>query len=289
MPTWTLSAFADEAGPEIDTQIAALKRGGLSHIDLRNVGQHNIVNLPEDIARDVKAKLDDAGISVAMYGSPIGKFDIADDVQTDLDRLDHLARMRDIFGCDAVRMFSYYNKNNVPKTQWKQQAVDRVSQLKDHAGKLDLVLYHENESDIFGDHPDDVLALAELRDGKTFKLIYDFANYIRTGVAGWESWQMMRDITDCFHLKDQKRTGEHVPMASGSDTDSERILRDAAEMGWEGPCTLEPHLTHSAAVLATHATGTGDQSLKDMPPTESFQVAVDAAQAVLERVGVTVR
>ncbi len=289
MPTWTLSAFADEAGKDIDTQIAALLRGGLSHIDLRNIAAHSIINLPQDAARDVKAKLDEAGIAVNMFGSPIGKIDIADDLQIDLDRLDHLAQMQDIFGCNAVRMFSYYNaKEKLPKDDWKHKSLDYVSRLKDHAQQVGLVLYHENESDIFGDHPDDVLALAELRDGETFKLIYDFANYIRTGVEGWDSWQTMRDVTDCFHLKDQRKTGEHVPMARGSDTDSERILRDAAERGWEGPCTIEPHLTHSDAVLATNATGTGDRSLKDLPPAESFHVAVEASRAVLERVGVTI-
>ena len=302
--TWTLSAFADEAGPTSDEQIAALQRAGLRFIDLRSVDGHNIVDLPVEDAKRIKTKFDDAGIAVSMYGSPIGKIDIEDDLGTDLDRLNHLAKMRDVFGCEAVRIFSYYNRNGADKDAWEQAAVDRLLRLRDEAGRLDLQLYHENESDIFGDHPDDVLRLAELRDGETFFLIYDFANYIRTGVDGWASWRMMRNKTDCFHFKDMlvieeggeggegeniKRRHQHVPMGGSEDTQAKRILADAYEADWEGPCTLEPHLKASEAVLATGFSGEANRSLKDLSAQESFQVAAEAARRLLDEVGVEYR
>ena len=282
--TWTLSAFADEAGGSTDAQIKALQRAGIDRIDPRSVDGHNIVDLPLDLAEKVRARYDAAGITVNMYGSPIGKIDIADDVQTDLDRLAHLGRLKDIFGCNAVRIFSYYNKQNAPKDAWKARAVDNLKRLCDLAARLDLVLYHENESHIYGDATDDVLDLAGLRDGSTFMLIYDFANYIRTGEDGWQSWQKMKGTTDYFPFKDQKKSGEHVPMGQG-ETHAFEILKDAADSGWSGGCTLEPHLKHSAAVLATHAAGEGMKALKDMTEAECFQVAADGAIDVLRRIG----
>src|SRR5690606_19274614 len=108
--------------------------------------------------------------------------------------------------------------------------------------------------------------------GPQFKLIYDFANYIRTGVAGWDSWQMFRDKTDCFHLKDQLKSGEHTPMGQG-ETDARRILADAAANGWTGLCTIEPHLQHSGVVLATNVHGSGMKKLAGMPAPDVFHVA----------------
>jgi sugar phosphate isomerase/epimerase len=276
---WTFSAFTDEAGAEIDAQIAACKRGGLKHADLRSVGKHNITTLPLAEAEQVQKQLAAAGVSVNMYGSPIGKIDITDDVQIDLDKLAHLAELSKVFGCKAVRMFSYFNKTKLPQDQWKAKAFDNLRRLCDLASKHGLVLYHENESHIYGDHPDQVLEIAELRSD-TFKLIYDFANYIRTGVAGWDSWQMFRDKTDAFHFKDQRKSGEHTPMGQG-ETDAKRILADAAAMGWTGPCTLEPHLRHSGVVLATHASGSGMKSLQDLSGPDIFQIAVEAAQNMM--------
>ena len=284
--TWIISGFADEAGPNTDTQIEALQRAGLTHIDLRSVQGQNISELDPAVARDVRSQLDAAGIRVNMLGSPIGKIDIADDFDTDLTKLRHLGEMARIFDCKAVRIFSYYNKANAPRDQWQSEAIARLKKLRDEAEKLDLVLYHENESDIFGDASDDVLAIAELRDGQRFKLIYDFANYIRTGEAGLETWAKFRDKTDAFHFKDQRRNGEHVPIGQG-ETDAEAILRDAAAAGWSGPCTLEPHMVHSPAVLATGASGTGTQSLKDLGPAECFHIACTEATALLDRLGVT--
>ncbi|MEM9021982.1 MAG: TIM barrel protein [Planctomycetota bacterium] len=281
---WKLSSFADEAADSIDGQIAALREAGLGWIDPRSIDGLNICDLPVDHARQVRAKLDDAGIRVSMFGSPIGKTDVADDLAIEQQRLDHLARMRDVFEADGVRMFSFYNKQDLPREQWKQQAFDKLSSLRDQAGRLGLVLYHENETDVYGDHPDHVAELAELRDGKSFKLIYDFANYQRTGVDPWANWQRLKPVTDCFHFKDQKKSGDHVPIGQG-DSQAREILADAVASGWDGPCTLEPHLFMSDAVLSTNVHGRGDTSLAGKTREELFAVAAAAAKALLAEVG----
>lgn len=285
--SWILSAFSDEAGATTAEQIAACVRGGLKYIDPRVVDGHNISELPLELAEQIARQYEAAGIQVNMYGSPIGKIDIADDFKIDLDKLDHLGRLRDVFGATAVRIFSYYNRERVDIATWRRESMDRLKRLHDRAGKLGLVLYHENESGIFGNRLDNVAAVAELRDGKTFKLIYDFANYYRTGAAPLDCWARFKDKTDCFHIKDQKGDGQHVPIGQG-DTEAEAILRDAAESGWSGPCVLEPHLTHSAAVISTGVHGTGDKSLANLKPSESFQIAVNAAKDLFKAVGAKV-
>jgi len=282
---WNFSAFADEAGGQIDQQIQALHDAEMHFIDLRNVNGHSIVKLPEDEAKAIKAQLDEAGITVNMFGSPIGKIDIADDFQTDLDRLDHLAKMRDVFGCSAVRMFSYYNrKEEKPLDEFAKVAMDRLQQLKDKAGELGLVLFHENERHIYGDRLPEVLDISRLRDGKTFKMIYDFDNYNQSGDDCWENWDKLRNLTDAIHFKESNEKNEHVPMGTGAGQ-VHKILTDAVKIGWAGPVILEPHLSHSDAVMATGPSGASNQALKDMTDAECFQVAVDAAKKVMQDVG----
>lgn len=281
---WIFSAFTDEAGSSCDAQIKACKRGGFTHLDLRSAGGTTITDLPIDAAPQIRSALETAGIKVHMFGSPIGKIDISGDFQTDLDRLNHLGELAKIFDCRQVRMFSYYNRTGWDKARWQQASLDRLKRLRDRAGQLGLVLFHENEAKIFGDLPEDVAKIAELRDGQTFKLIYDFGNYVTAGVDNWQTWQMFKDKTDVFHLKDRKFSGEHMPMGEG-DGDAKRILADAVAGGWEGPCVLEPHLQHSSAVLATGPSGMGNQAFADMPLEESFQVSVEAAQGLLKEVG----
>ena len=69
-------AFADEASPSIDEQIAAMKRNGLNGLEIRGVDGENVSVISLNKAREVRRKLEDAGLSVWSIGSPIGKIDI---------------------------------------------------------------------------------------------------------------------------------------------------------------------------------------------------------------------
>lgn len=282
----TLSGFTDEAGRTCEEQVAACQRAGLRFMDLRSVDGIGITALPVEQAKVVREKLDSAGITVQMFGSPIGKIDIADPVETDLDKLRHLATLAPVLGCRAVRMFSYYNKNNEPLDVWKAESLARLQQLRDEAERLDMVLYHENERHIFGDLGVNVEAIAALRNDH-FKLIFDFDNYNQSGEDVWANWLMFRDRTDAFHLKDSRMVGahyQHTPVGDGTGQ-VKRILADAVQRGWSGPLTLEPHLSHSQAVLATGPSGETNASFRDMPTADSFHLAAVAAQNLLAEVG----
>jgi len=283
--TWILSAFADEAGDSIEAQVSGLAESGLHWIDLRNVNGYNITELPVDEAERVAGRLEKAGIGVCMFGAPIGKIDIADDFEPELDRLAHLGQMKKIFGCERVRIFSYFNRQGAPEEAWRQEALDRLRRLAEKAGALGLRLMHENEKEIFGDRLPRVRALAEaLRDPETFGFIFDFDNYNQCGDDVWENWQALAGQTDAFHLKDSDERNQHVPIGQGNGQ-APRILRAAAEAGWAGPLTLEPHLVHSAAVMATGPSGQANESYQHLGPRGCFKLAAAEAQQLLEDVG----
>lgn len=288
LPTgWTLSAFPDEAGASLDAQIEAARRADLQFVDLRSLDGCNIAVFPLAGAREAKRKLDDAGLAVGMFGSPIGKIDINADFDSDLQKLRHLAELAPLFGCRAVRIFSYYNAQGTPKNDWQSAALDRLGRLRDEATSLDLKLYHENERHIFGDLGDDVLTLAQsLRDGGTFCTIFDFDNFNQSGENVWDTWLKLRDVTDAIHLKDSHEK-QHTPVGMGSGQVRE-ILQDAQSRGWNGPLAIEPHLSHSGAVALTGPSGVANQEFGKMKSHESFAVACKAATELLQEVGATV-
>ena len=285
---WIFSAFADEAGTKIDDQIKALHRAEIKHIDLRGIDTFNITTLPLEIAKQTQQKLADAGIKVSMFGSPIGKIDIHDDFQTDLHRLQHLAELAPVFNCHGVRIFSYYNKQNAPKPQWQAESMTRLGKLKDEAVRLGLKLYHENESHIFGDHPAENLhILKNLRDGKHFLGIFDFSNYNIGGDDVLAAWQLLKPYTDCIHLKDSNADKVHVPLGQGAGH-VKTILTDLWQSGWQGPLTLEPHLAHSKAVLATGPSGQANIDLAQLSHADSFHIAAQAAIQLFKEIGAAV-
>ncbi|HEX8835074.1 MAG TPA: sugar phosphate isomerase/epimerase [Abditibacteriaceae bacterium] len=283
---WLVSAFADEAGDTCDVQIAALQRAGLKHIDIRSIDGFNITALLLDKAREIKQKLDDAGISVNMFGSPIGKIDISEDFEIDLAKLRHLGELAPVLGCNAVRIFSYFNKEGASHEEWKAQSLKRLEQLRSTGQELGLVLYHENERHIFGDLANDVEAISALRND-SFKLIFDFDNYNQSGENVWDNWLQLREATDSIHLKDSK-DGQHTPAGQGGGFVRE-ILTDAVARGWNGPVSVEPHLSHSGAVAATGPSGIANAAYGKMPAPESFHIACTVATDLLGELGVQVR
>lgn len=287
---WILSAFADEAADGPDGQIAALNEAGINHIDLRNADGHNISNMPIDYAQSMARKLEAGGIRVCMFGSPIGKIDIADDFEIDLAKMRHLGQMKKIFNADKVRIFSYWNKKGpADEATWRKISLERLHRLCDLAAELGLVLYHENELGIFGDY---VRRVEILRDEvhaahpDQFKLIFDFDNYNQCGEDVMAAWKAVGGATGAIHLKESRKqpdgTFQHVPAGEG-DGHIPEILADLASRGWDGPLTLEPHLARSAGVVATGAHGNPNQSLKDLTPAQCFQIAARAAKGILKQ------
>jgi sugar phosphate isomerase/epimerase len=281
---WTLSAFSDEAGSACSEQIAAAKRAGITRIDIRNIDGFNITTLPVENAKKIKEQLDEAGISVQMFGSPIGKIDVSDDIETDLEKIRHLATLAPVLGCNAVRIFSYYNKTNLPHEEWQEKSLAYLTQLRDEAEKSGLILYHENERHIFGDLGKDVAAIANLRNAN-FKLIFDFDNYQQSGEDVYAVWETLAEQTDSFHLKDSTQDNMHVPVGQGNGQ-IEKILRDAVAKNWNGPIAVEPHLAHSGAVALTGPSGVANESYANMPAAESFHVAMETATNLLNEIGV---
>ena len=109
MQQLNIYAFADEASGRMEGQIAAMTRNGLQGLEIRGVDGQNIADITTEKAREVRKKLDDAGLCVWSMGSPIGKIDIArGDFGAHLDKLRHTLDLADILGAKNLRMFSFY-------------------------------------------------------------------------------------------------------------------------------------------------------------------------------------
>ena len=103
-----ISCFADEIGPDMDTQIALLKELGISWIEFRSGDGIGVADYDLARARALKEKLDQNGIRISAVGSPIEKIGIGDDFDSHRRSLLHVLDLAEIFGTSYIRMFSFY-------------------------------------------------------------------------------------------------------------------------------------------------------------------------------------
>ena len=232
-------AFADEASPSIDEQIAAMKRNGLNGLEIRGVDGENVSVISLNKAREVRRKLEDAGLSVWSIGSPIGKIDIKNgDFDAHLDQLRHTLDVARELDAKNLRMFSFYIPAGENPAAYRQQVIDQVGRML-CAGEGSGILYcHENEKGIYGDTADRCNEL--LRIFPAMKGVFDPANFIQCGQETWSAWELLKPHIHYLHIKDALADGSVVPAGKGLG----HVKRIAEAYIAQGGCaaTIEPHL-----------------------------------------------
>ncbi len=238
-----VSAFGDEISPDPRVQLQVLAQCGIKHLELRSIHGTNVLDLSEDQRSDLKRLLHDQGFQLSAIGSPIGKVNIDDPWPAHWQRFQRALDVARYFSTPRVRIFSFYPPQaGTSWTSYRTQIIERLQQMTEAAAQANVVLMHENEHRIYGESPANVLDLLRTINHPHFRAVYDAANYVLGGYDPWDAWLMTKPWTVHFHIKDWNRGEPHgVPAGHGQGRILE-VLRDAAQSGYQGYTTLEPHL-----------------------------------------------
>ncbi|MBQ6345991.1 MAG: sugar phosphate isomerase/epimerase [Clostridia bacterium] len=271
-----LIAFADEAGARLDEQIAALLRNGMDGIELRNVDGENVSDIGMDKAREIRRRLDDAGLITWSIGSPIGKIDlVGGDFTAHLDKLRHTVDIARALGAGNIRMFSFYLPAGEDPAKYRDAVMERLRRMVQACEGSGVTLCHENEKGIYGDVASRCLDIHQ--SVPALAGIFDPANFIQCGQDTAEAWGMLKPHIKYMHIKDALADGTVVPAGRGIGN-VKAIVKDYTENGGVA-LTLEPHLRVFSGMEALERRG---QS-RPMEPYayESGDAAFDAAAAAL--------
>lgn len=269
-----LCAFADESSNELYGQIDALKRNGISLIELRNINGQNVADFSIEQAKQYKEEFDKNGIFVWSIGSPIGKVDIDVDFDEYLNKCKHVLDLAKVFNAKHIRMFSFFNSY-----EKKEKVFSYLQKMVDLAKPYGISLCHENEKEIFGDTAERVLEIMENVDG--LKYIYDPANFIQCGEASDKTLNLFHSKSEYFHIKDViAKTDELVPAGHG-DGD---ILRLINMIDKDAVLTLEPHLAVFDAYKDIDNTEM-KHKFKFDSPEQAFDFAVAELKKLLNTAG----
>ena len=276
---YRLCAFADEADPLLTGQIAAMKRNGISLLEIRGVDGENIAALPEQKVRSVAAQVEDSGLSVWSIGSPIGKIRLADDFEAHKDVFRKLLDHSAVLGAKAFRLFSFYEAAGET-----EEVIDRLGQLCDLAAAYPVRLCHENEKGIYGDTASRVKVLLEALPA--LGSVFDPANFIQCGEKILPAWELLKDRTDYLHIKDASADGTVVPSGYGIGQ-IEAVVKDYLSRGGE-VLTLEPHLMEFTGLKGLEEeegrTPLGSLRFRYRDNDEAFDAAVHALKTILARI-----
>lgn len=274
-------AFADEASPMIDGQITALKENGLQGLEIRNVDNVNVSEISNAKAKEVRKKLDDAGLSVWSIGSPIGKIDIEkDSFAVHTEKFRRTLEITEILGAENIRLFSFFVPKDKNPEDYKEEVINRLGTFLDLAKGTGITLCHENEKGIYGDIPERCLELHKALP--EIAAIFDPANYVQSGADTIKAWEMLDGYVKYLHIKDSLKDGSVVPAGKG-DGNIPFILGEFSKKG-KNRVTLEPHLAVFEGLSSLEKEG--DTSVvgdvyRYSSNTEAFKAAADALKELI--------
>lgn len=235
-----LCAFADEAADSLLEQLDALRENGVALLELRNADGTNVAALTVSEAREIRHRLNDAGVAVWSLGSPFGKSPLAAPFGEAREQLLRLLDSAHELDAKNIRVFSFYPDKRQDADDCIAEAADRLLQACALAKTAKVTLCHENEKGIVGDIARRCAALfAAVPD---LKGVFDPANFIQSGEDAGQAWDLLKNNIHYLHMKDALPTGQVVPVAQGAG-DVARIVTEYRALGHvSGVLSVEPHL-----------------------------------------------
>ena len=274
-------AWKNEA--EAREQIKAMVRNGLQGLEIRNVDGENVSAISLDKAREVRKKLDDAGLITWSIGSPLGKIDIEKgSFEEHLDSLRHTLEVASVLGAKNIRMFSFFLPAGKDPALFRNQVMDRLHRMVEVSAGSGIALCHENEKGIYGDVA--TRCLDVLTEVPELHGVFDPANFVQCGQDTLEAWEMLKDRINYMHIKDALFSDSSVVPAGKGDGHVGEVLHAFLA---KGGCdmTVEPHLAVFDGLKGLERKGdrsiVGGGNYVFSSNDEAFDAACSALKALL--------
>jgi sugar phosphate isomerase/epimerase len=242
-----------------------LEKHGVKYIELRNINGVNISDWkPKEFAEIIKL-MESRGFGVSSLGSPIGKIGIEDAFEGHLDKFKNTLELAAVAKTKYIRMFSFY-LDQTKCAQYRDAVLERWNAFVDAAKGYNVTLLHENEHGIYGESAENCLDLITALNTDKVKAVFDPANFTMDGHDTIKAFELLRDYSVYFHIKDAK-IAEHRVVPSGEGDGNLKYLIDSLKArGYKGFLSLEPHLA------------TGDISVGG---AELFAIAANALKKLI--------
>ena len=279
---YLLTGFADEIDQNLSIQIENLQKLGMRYVEMRGVDGNNLIYHSDEKVKEIKERLDGAGIALSALGSPLGKIGIEDPFEKHMEEFKRAVEIAHKMDTKNIRMFSFY----VPEgrgAQYKEQVFDRLGQFVDYAKANDAVLLHENEKGIYGEMAAECRELMDAFYGDHFKEIFDFANFVQAKQDTLEAYELLKDYIAYIHVKDALwENGSVVPAGMG-DGNVAVILKKLYANGFAGFLSLEPHLFNFSgfAGLEREKDAIAGGETKVLSGAEAFALAHESLVKIL--------
>ncbi len=254
-----LGIITDEISQDLDQALSFLKSYSLSHCELRELWDKNIMNMSQDELTRAKGIICKHGVRVSNIASPIFKYDLpempAPEAQRDIFRAeftdqdtDRLLRraceLAHFFDTQLIRVFSYWRVEE-PDSSFPYVR-DRLARAAEVAGENGVTLGLENEPVCNVGTGKELGWMLKEINSPHLRGVWDPGNAVTLGELAYpDGYQAVRGLFSHVHVKDAKPNAtsgkwEWLPIGAGV-VGYQRLFRALREDKYGGVISLETH------------------------------------------------
>ena len=203
-----LGAFTDEISRDLAYACSVCSEFGVEGAELRNMWETSGQDLTPGQVQDVKKIIADNGMVVASMGSGFGKCNL-EDAKEVAEHMDILRRVADIgleLGCNLVRGFAFWDRDQVPEKPWDAmvKAYEPVPGILEEKG---VILGLENEAACYVGTAGHTRRFLDLLGCDRVKATWDLANHVqdpqgRDVPAYPDGYELLKKDIVHVHVKD---------------------------------------------------------------------------------------
>ncbi|MDQ1005282.1 choline dehydrogenase-like flavoprotein/sugar phosphate isomerase/epimerase [Neobacillus niacini] len=244
----TLSAFGDEISPDLEIQMDFLASEGIYYLDLRGVGEKNVLQLSDEEIAEIKRRLDARGFLISSIASPIGISLITDDFTPQLNDLMRAIYLAKFFGTPFIRIRSFMIPKGENPLKYRNEVLRRIKEMALIAEQEDVILLLENDTTMYGDIGERAQDILQSINSPHLRFAFDPVNFIRSSVLPMtHAYALVEHYISYIHMKDIRiDTGEVVPAGDG-DAEIIKLLTTLKEKKYSGFISIEPRGTPGIA------------------------------------------
>lgn len=240
-----LSAFADEVIDDFSSQVKYLASKKVGYIELRFLNKKNVIDLNKSQLIEARNILEDFGLGVSAIGSPIGKVRLDEPFAQHLDMFKRAVDSALFFGTRFIRMFSYYAPEGKDIADYRSEVLGRMGAKVEVIEDVDIVMVHENETDIYGHTAANCVDIVEAVNSDKLRLVYDPGNFVwGQGIVDnvASCWPKMKPYVVHVHIKDWRLGADVGSIPGRGHGQIKALLQELVDCGYAGFLTMEPHL-----------------------------------------------
>ena len=242
-----LTGFADEAAPDLATQIKATQELGWQYISARGIDGKNIHDLSDSEFDTARGQLEDAGIGIAEFGSLIGSWSksIKSDFALTLDEVDRAIPRMQQLGTKIVRVMSYAQEP-WGEDQHEQERFHRLREISQRFSDAGLLTAHENCMNWGGFSSAHTLRLVE--EVPALKLIFDTGNPVFQRDRSYDPLALpsVARSDDPLALPSVARSDDPLALPSVARSEGEKSSSDSYpwQDAWQFYQAVREHIIH---------------------------------------------